>query len=87
VVFEHLHYLLHYLLENNSLSQKQFGLRKNHSTTDCLLSIQKTTINAIEKKKKFIIITLDLFKALDSVDYNLLFLKLFMIGCDLLSMK
>ncbi len=64
VVFEHLH---HYLLENNLLSQKQFGFRKNHSTTDCLLSIQKTTINAIEKKKKIIIITLDLFKAFDSV--------------------
>jgi hypothetical protein len=49
VVFEHLH---HYLLENSLLSQKQFGFRKNHSTTDCLLSIQKTTVNAIEKKKK-----------------------------------
>jgi hypothetical protein len=42
VVFEHLH---HYLLENNLLSQKQFRFRENHSTTDCLLSIQKTTIN------------------------------------------
>jgi retron-type reverse transcriptase len=81
VVFEHLH---HYLLENNLLSQKQFGFRKNHSKTDCLLSIQKTTINAIEKKKKIIIITLDLFKAYDSVDHNLLLLKLFMIGCDLI---
>ncbi len=81
VVFEHLN---HYLLESNLLSQKQFGFRKNHSTTDCLLSIQKTTINAIEKKKKVIIITLDLFKAFDSVDHNLLLLKLFMIECDLI---
>ncbi len=84
VVFEHLH---HYLLENQLLSQKQFGFRKNHSTTDALLCIQKTTLNAIEKKKKAIIITLDLFKAFDSVDHNLLLLKLFMIGCDLISMK
>jgi hypothetical protein len=41
----------------------------------------------MEKKKKVIIITLDLFKAYDSVDHNLLLLKLFMIGCDLISMK
>ncbi len=84
VVFEHLHYLLHYLMESNLLSQKQFGFRKNHSTTDCLLSVQKTTINAIEKKKKVIFIALDLFKAFDSVDHKLLLLKLFMIGCDLI---
>jgi retron-type reverse transcriptase len=74
-------------LENQLLSQKQFGLRKNDSTTDALLCLQKTTLNAIEKKKKVIIITLDLFKAFDSVDHNLLQLKLFMIGCDLISMK
>jgi hypothetical protein len=84
VVFEHLH---HNLLENQLLSQKQFGFRKNDSTTGALLCIQKTTLNAIEKKKKVIIITLDLFKAFDSVDHNLLLLKLFMIGCDLVSMK
>jgi hypothetical protein len=53
VVFEHLH---HYLLENKLLSQKQFGFRKNYSTTDALLCIQKTTLNTIEKKKKVIII-------------------------------
>ncbi len=35
VVFEHLHHL--HLLENQLLSQKQFGFRKNHSTTDALL--------------------------------------------------
>jgi hypothetical protein len=52
VVFEHLD---HYLLENELLSQKQFGFRKNDSTTDALLCIQKTTLNAIEKKKKAII--------------------------------
>jgi hypothetical protein len=38
VVFEHLH---HYLLESQLLSQTQFGFRKNHSTTDALLCIQK----------------------------------------------
>ncbi len=37
VVFEHLR---HYLLENQLLSQKQFGFRKNHSTTDALLCIK-----------------------------------------------
>jgi hypothetical protein len=83
-VFEHLH---HYLLENILLSQKQFGFRKNHSTTDCLLSIQKAIINAIEKKKKVIIISIDFLKAFDSVGHNLLLLKLFMNGCDLTSMK
>jgi retron-type reverse transcriptase len=71
-------------LENELLSQKQFGFTKNDSTTDALLCIQKTTLNAIEKKKKAIIITFDLFKAFDSIDHNLLLLKPFMIGCHLI---
>jgi retron-type reverse transcriptase len=71
----------------HSIVSKQFGF-KNDSTTDALLCIQKTTLNDIKKKKKaIIIITLDLFKAFDSVGHNLLLLKLFMIGCDLISMK
>jgi hypothetical protein len=51
------------------------------------IEYSKTTINAIEKEKKVIVITLDLFKAFNSVDHNLLLLKLFMIGCDLISKK
>jgi hypothetical protein len=71
------------------LSGKQFSLtvidNKTVQKRVETLNETKTTLNAIEKKKKLLL--LDLFKAFDSVDHNLLVLKLFMIGCDLISMK
>jgi retron-type reverse transcriptase len=84
IVFDHIH---HYLLENKLLSDKQFGFRKKHSTIDALLGIQKSVLTAVEKKKKVCIISIDLYKAFDSVNHFLLLLKLFMIGFDFNAIK
>jgi hypothetical protein len=84
IVFDHIH---HYLLDNKLLSDRQFGFRKKHSTIDALLGIQKSVLSAVEKKKKVCIVSIDLYKAFDSVNHLLLLLKLIMIGFDLNAIK
>ena len=80
-------YLVSYLDENKLISDKQFGFRSKHSSIDALLSIQKSILKSIDEKKKVIVITLDLYKAFDSIDHKLLLLKLFTIGFDIIAIK
>jgi len=73
-------HLLDYLVENNILSDKQFGFRPKSSCVDANLSIQKTVIESINKKLKTAVVQLDLRKAFDTVDHEILISKLFKIG-------
>jgi hypothetical protein len=84
IVFEHLD---KYFTENKILSKKQFGFRKKHATIEALLAIQRCILSVAEIKKKICTISLDLYKAFDTVDHNLLILKLLMIGFDLPAIK
>ena len=78
---------LHYLQNHKLLSDLQFGFRERHSTIDALLAIKQTIINALNRKKKCLIVCLDLKKAFDLVSHELLYLKLYKYGCDERSLK
>lgn len=61
---------------NNLFSPNQFGFRKNCSTTHALMSLTDYIYESIDKDKVCPIIMLDLQKAFDSVDRDILFKKL-----------
>lgn len=71
-----------FLKNNKLITNFQFGFQTNHSTTDALLSIKYNVINNLNKRKKCLIVCLDLKKAFDLVSHQILFDKLFTYGCD-----
>ncbi len=70
------------MTENKLLSNFQFGFRKNHSTIDALVSIQYKVYQALNYNMKCVLVSLDLSKAFQTVNIELLQDKLFQIGCD-----
>ena len=81
-VFEKLIYdqLYHYFSSNNLLGKQQWGFRKMHST---VLALQSTTINWIvnmDNGRANADIFLDLKKAFDSVNHDIIIQKLHCYG-------
>lgn len=76
-----------YLTENNILSKFQFGFRKSHSTCDALLSIKKHITFDLNRNLKVIMISIDLKKAFDLINHQILLSKLKAYGCDKKSIK
>ena len=68
--------LIDFLNKNNVFYSSQFGFRANHSTTHAVLQITDKIQNAIENKLFSCGIFLDLTKAFDTVDHNILIRKL-----------
>ena len=66
---------MHYLNKQNILFDNQYGLRKNHSTL-CALTNLLDKIATPFNKKFTLGIFLDLTKAFDTVDHEILFLEL-----------
>ena len=64
--------LSHYVDTYSILIQNQFGFRKNHSTYTALLSLIDDTSNELNSKNHSVGIFIDLSKAFDSIDHNLL---------------
>ena len=67
--------LYSFLEKNNSVYSKQFGFRKNHSTTHALFSLTEQVRLAIDKKEIACGIFIDLKKAFDTVSHNILLRK------------
>lgn len=58
------------------ISKKQFAFMKGCSTTDAILEIVETTSRALDDQKKTAINLIDVAKAFDTVDHNILIKKI-----------
>ena len=68
--------LYQFLQENNILFQNQFGFRKNNSTSFALIEITEKIKQTIDDKKYGCGIFIDLRKAFDTVNHEILLTKL-----------
>lgn len=62
------------------LSSHQSGFRTNHSTISAITSVTNHIISALDKKQHCAAVFVDLSKAFDTVDHEMLLSKLFSIG-------
>ena len=68
--------LYNFLEEQGSIYDNQFGFRKNHSTNHALLHLTEDIRQAIDSNKFACGVFIDLQKAFDTVDHNILLKKL-----------
>ena len=69
-----------FLDDDNKLSQLQSGNRKYHSTETALLSVTNELLKAMDEKKISILLLMDMSKAFDSINRDMLLLKLRSLG-------
>ncbi len=67
---------LFFMNHHNIIYQKQYGFRPNHSTVDAVIDLTQNIYNTYEEKEHGIGIFLDLSKAFDTLNHNLLLKKL-----------
>ena len=65
-----------FLDKNKTIFDRQFGFRKNHSTNDNLFCLTEAIREKVDKGEFSCGVFLDLQKAFDSVDHNILLTKL-----------
>ena len=78
-----LNQVVSYLDINKRLSTEQSGNKKYHSTETSLIETTDTFLHAIDKKEVTAVVLLDMSKAFDSLDHEILMLKLQDVGMSL----
>ena len=68
--------LYKHLLQNNILAKEQFGFRPLYSTEMALLCTLEQILTSLDNKETVMAIFIDLSKAFDSLDHNVLLYKL-----------
>ena len=69
-----------FLVRFNVMRDNQFGFRKGRSTSDAVLQFLSDSYDCLEKREHLVSVCLDLSKAFDTIDHELLFRKLSWIG-------
>ena len=72
--------LLEFLNKFNILSNCQYGFRKHTSTADALADVIESIYEHLEHLNKCTILSIDLHKAFDTLDHNILLKKLYIYG-------
>lgn len=72
--------LLNYIDKHNILYDKQFGFRAGHSTYMALTVLIKEITSALDEKQIPVAVSIDLSKAFDTLDHNILLGKLQLLG-------
>ena len=62
------------------MNENQFGFKQNYSTEDTLHHLSETILDEIENNNNCAMLSIDLKKAVDALDYNILITKLDNIG-------
>ena len=72
--------LYNFLKQNNLLIPNQFGFRKHNSTDYAILQLCDNIIESFSNKEHLIAIFMDLSKAFDTIDHQILIRKLYYYG-------
>ena len=68
--------MIEFLNENKLFYDCQFGFRKNHATSHAIITLTERVSKALDTGKIVVGVFLDLKKAFDTVDHNILLQKL-----------
>ena len=78
---------MEYLTSRNRLSTKQSGNKKSHSTETSVIQTTDMTLSTIDKKQLTAVVLLDMSKAFDSINHNMLLVKLQDVGASPLAIQ
>ena len=77
-ILEKIYYkkMISFIEKNNILSNSQYGFREKHSTSHAISEVVELITDALESKKYSVALFIDLKKAFDTLDHNVLLDKL-----------
>ena len=79
--------LYDFLCKQNSFYELQFGFRSKHLTTHALISLTEKIREALDNNKYALGIFIDLKKAFDTVDHNILLKKTYILVLEVCEMN